>query len=109
MDPNAIPGLLKALEQPDPYVRIMAAEALGKIGRLEGITALEHTLQDADWRVRRRAVRALQRIGGAKVVPGLRCALDDPEPGVVWVAEMALRSLRISSAEAALAAWMTQP
>ncbi|MEP0764691.1 MAG: HEAT repeat domain-containing protein, partial [Chloroflexota bacterium] len=32
LDPNAVPGLLRALDSADVYVRITAAEALGKIG-----------------------------------------------------------------------------
>lgn len=112
LDPNAVPGLLRALDSEDVYVRITAAEALGKIGNPVAIARLMDTLQDPRGEVRRRVVRAFERIGiepraraAAQVVPGLAQALRDSEPLVSAAAVMALRRLNISSARAALAAW----
>ena len=112
LDPNAVPALLRALDGDDVYVRIVAAEALGKIGNPVAIQRLFATQEDSDPGVRRRVVTALMRIGlepkarvAAQVVPGLRHALDDPEPAVRWTAEKALRRLNISSAREALDAW----
>lgn len=112
LDPNAVPGLLKALDHADPYVRIVAAEALGKIGNPVAIRRLFDTYADDRADVRRRVMKALERIGvepranaAAKVVPGLALGLHDPEAAVRWAAESALHRLNISSSRAALAAW----
>jgi HEAT repeat protein len=112
LDPNAVPGLLRALDSDDVYVRITAAEALGKIGNPVAIQRLFETLDDPREDVRRRVVKALIRIGteprvpvAAQVVPGLERALYDAEPTVRWLAESALRRLDISSARAVLERW----
>jgi HEAT repeat protein len=112
LDPNAVPGLLRALDSDDVYVRITAAEALGKIGNPVAVERLFATLDHDRPDVRRRVVRALERIGtepkaraGAQVVPGLARALRDPEVTVRWAAESALQRLAISSARQALAEW----
>jgi HEAT repeat protein len=112
LDPNAVPGLLRALDSGDVYVRITAAEALGKIGNPVAIERLFATLDHDRPDVRRRVVKALERIGtepkaraGAQVVPGLAHALRDSDVTVRWAAESALRRLAISSARQALAEW----
>ncbi|MCZ7540127.1 MAG: HEAT repeat domain-containing protein [Anaerolineae bacterium] len=87
LDPNAVPGLLRALDSADVYVRITAAEALGKIGNPVAIARLTDTLDDARPDVRRRVIGALLRIGtepkaraAAQVVPGLARGLEDADP-----------------------------
>jgi HEAT repeat protein len=112
LDPNAVPGLLKALDSEDAYVRITAAEALGKIGNPVAIERLFETFDDPRADVRRRVIGALERIGtepkanaAAQVVPGLERGLHDPDRIVRWAAEMALRRLAISSSRDALARW----
>ncbi|MBN1565345.1 MAG: HEAT repeat domain-containing protein [Anaerolineae bacterium] len=112
LDPNAVPALLRALDHEDAYVRITAAEALGKIGNPVAIRRLFETYEDDRADVRRRVMKALARIGvepranaAAKVVPGLEQGLCDPEPAVQWAAEAALRRLNVSSSRAALARW----
>ena len=115
LDPNAVPGLLQALNSHDVYVRIVAAEALGKIGRPEALRRLFETLDDPRADVRRRVIRALERIGteprahvAAQVVPGLVRGLDDADTAVRWAAEMALHHLGLTSAREALAAHRRQ-
>ncbi len=112
LDPNAIPGLLRALDSIDVYVRIVAAEALGQIGNPVAIKRLVETLDDPRPDVRRRVIKALARIGteprepvAAQVVPGLERGLYDEEPSVQWAAESGLRTLDTSAAREALAAW----
>ena len=109
LDPNAVPGLLRALDSADVFVRITAAEALGKIGNPVAIRRLEETFDDLRPTVRRRVILALERIGrepranaAAKVVPGLALGLHDDDPHVRAAAEGALRHLNISSAKAVL-------
>lgn len=114
LDPNAVPGLLRALDSADVYVRITAAEALGKIGNPVAIARLFEILDDERPAVRRRVIGALERIGtepkaraAAQVVPGLERGLYDPDPIVRAASERALHRLGISSARAALARWRT--
>lgn len=112
LDPNAVPGLLRALDSDDVYVRIVAAEGLGKIGNPVAIQRLIATLDDPRHDVRRRVMKALERIGtepkihvAAQVVPGLARGLRDPEPSVQRAAESALWRLDTSAARQALAEW----
>jgi HEAT repeat protein len=116
LDPNAIPSLIRALDSEDAYVRITAAEALGKIGHAVAIDRLAETYDDPRPDVRRRVIRALERIGtepkahaAAQVVPCLAQGLDDSEPLIRWAAESALKRLDISSARAVLAARAARP
>jgi len=111
LDPNAVPGLLRALDCEDVFVRITAAEALGKIGNPDAIRRLLDTLDDPRPNVRRRVIKALERIGvepraraAAKVVPGLARGLADPDAVNRSAARRALLRLDTSAARAALAA-----
>ncbi len=115
LDPNAVTGLLRALDSADVYVRITAAEALGKIGNPIAIERLVETLDDARPDIRRRVHKALERIGvepkaraAALVVPGLARGLDDPDPTVRWTAESALKRVNTSGARLALADWQAR-
>jgi len=112
LDPNAVPGLLAALDSDDVYVRITAAEALGKIGNPIAIGRLFDTFGDTRPDVRRRVVKALERIAVApkaraasQTEPGLAAALRDVEVSVRWAAEMALRRIDTTAARQALAEW----
>jgi HEAT repeat protein len=115
LDPNAVPGLLRALDSDDVYVRITAAEALGKIGNPAAIGRLRDTFSDERPDVRRRVVKALERIGmepkahaAALVVPGLAGALADLDVTVRFEAESALRRINTSAARAVLDAWRAE-
>lgn len=67
----AIPGLTRALSDPDSAVRFYAAEGLGHMGReaAVAIPALEKMLQDEDKSLRHAAETAIQRIRGEVAVP----------------------------------------
>jgi HEAT repeat protein len=112
LDPNAVSGLLAALDYDDVYVRITAAEALGKIGNPIAIGRLFDTFSDTRPDVRRRVVKALERIAvepkaraASQTVPGLAGALRDADVSVRWAAEMALRRINTTAARQALAEW----
>ena len=77
LDPNAVPALLRALDSDDVFVRITAAEALGKIGNPVAIGRLLDTYEDPRPDVRRRVVMALLRIG---VETGQMMTMDDLDP-----------------------------
>jgi hypothetical protein len=67
----AIPGLTRALSDPDGNVRLFAAEGLGAMGpdAASAIPALEKMLQDEDKSLRRAAEEALAKIRGESSSP----------------------------------------
>ena len=73
--PAALPSILPLLSDPDPEMRIAAAEVIARIGpEAEGaVPALTALLADEDEDVRRAAARALGEIGpaAASAVPAL--------------------------------------
>jgi hypothetical protein len=58
----AVDVLLAALKQPDPWQRMMAAAALGKLGELRAVPALFETLNDPDPAVRQVSQLALEAL-----------------------------------------------
>ena len=60
---NAVPFLLRVLKDPDADQRQTAAQALGKIGRVDAVPALLESVRDPDPRVRRQSAWALGAIG----------------------------------------------
>jgi HEAT repeat protein len=83
----AIPDLVKALADPVDEVREAAAEALGKIGNVPGVTAavdgLIAALHDPECTVRTEAAESLGRMGPLtdRVIPALARAIKDIQPG----------------------------
>jgi HEAT repeat protein len=72
----AMPSLLKALGDPDPFVRWTAARTLGKVSPARAdvaVPALARLLQDVDFDLRLAALAALERYGpaAASIVPRL--------------------------------------
>ena len=67
----AVPGLIRALSDPDSNVRFYAAQGLGRMGpdAAATIPALEKMLQDEDQSLRRAAEVALTRICGESSNP----------------------------------------
>jgi epoxyqueuosine reductase len=65
-DLAAVPALVEALRHPDELVRGHAAWALGEVGAVSSILALEyaHYAETADW-VRAEMLLSLQRFGVA--------------------------------------------
>jgi HEAT repeat protein len=68
---EAIPRLLKFVEDSDSDVRRMAADALGKIGGEQAMTGLLKLVEDSNSYVRRMAADALGKIVDAQAIPGL--------------------------------------
>jgi tetratricopeptide (TPR) repeat protein len=79
-----------------------ASEAIGRIGRDEGINALSNALDDKDSFVRSRAAEALGRIGSDAAVGVLIKALDDEDSAVRSRAAAALRRIDSDAAVGAL-------
>jgi hypothetical protein len=72
-DPRAVSPLGQALGDENPTVRLVAAEALGKIGDRAGLAALRAAASDANGgvaRAARAAIAAIERSGGGAAQSG---------------------------------------
>jgi putative membrane-bound dehydrogenase-like protein len=78
--PSAVAPALKSLEDSSPEVRAAAAEALGKIGQLDGVGgALRARLDDRAVDVRKAAMAALGALADREAIPGLMAAANVKE------------------------------
>ena len=71
LGPPAVPALIRALQDRDIMVQLVAAEALGDLGDARGVEPLIVVLKDDDQIVRCRAARALGELGDARAVEPL--------------------------------------
>jgi HEAT repeat protein len=96
MGPEAIPSLVKALQNNQYFARRMSALALGEIGGADAVPALIKALQDGDRSVRVISVQALGKIGpdAREAIPALTRALKDTHYSVRWNATRALWIIR---------------
>ena len=93
-----IPLLTESLHDKDVILRIIAAEALGKIGDPIAVPGLLETLHDEIDLVRGSAAEALGKIGDPTAVPVLLEALNDDTSSVRESAAKALGQIRDVSA-----------
>lgn len=102
MGHEAIPALVKALQNTQYFVRRMSARALGEIGGADVVPALIKALQDDDRSVRVISVQALGKIGpdAKEAIPALKKALQDGHYPVRWNATRALWLIRTGSRKA---------
>lgn len=76
----AVGTMVGALGDPSPEVRKAAAEALGKIGQLEGVAGpLRELLADGAVEVRKAAIRALGSLSDREAIPALLAASNVEE------------------------------
>jgi HEAT repeat protein len=92
-DAEAVPLLVKALQDPDDKTRIYALWALGTLGDRRARGSLEATLTDPDPGLRKTAAFALGELGDRGAVPRLTESLDDAVPDVRWNAALSLARL----------------
>jgi len=90
---EAVPWLLKRLEESEADVRARAAHALGAIGVVDAAPALRKALGDTAWPVRAMAAKALGRVHDLEAIPALCAALRDRE---WWVRANAAEALKIA-------------
>ena len=77
--PDAERLALEALDDPEGFVRMMAAQQLRSFSGPEVVTRLaDRVIQDEDSRVRRRAAESLGEIGGGIAIQVLGDCLTDP-------------------------------
>jgi HEAT repeat protein len=62
-DPVAVKPLCVAMHNPDPLLRMIIVEALGKIGDPEGVETLRKALGDVDQQVAAAARKSLKKMG----------------------------------------------
>ncbi|NER99707.1 MAG: hypothetical protein F6J86_38855, partial [Symploca sp. SIO1B1] len=90
---EAIPVLIKALEDANSFVRRSATEALGKIGSDTAIAALINALEHYDSYVRKIAAESLGKIGSYLAVYHLINTLEDSDYYVCNSAAEALEQI----------------
>jgi HEAT repeats/PBS lyase HEAT-like repeat len=71
MGKKAVAPSIEMLQRDNPQARLLAAQALGKIGDVQAVSALSAAVQDPDIEVARRAIYALGQIGDASAIPAL--------------------------------------
>ena len=79
-DPRIVPATIGLLKDPDWWIRITAAETLGRLKDPRGVQPLIEALSDPE--TRWSAVEALGRIGDLRAAPALSQLLQDPAPEV---------------------------
>ncbi len=81
-DPSAMQVILKALHDPRPETRRLAAEMLGRMGNLLAAPDLIERLADDDAYVRAAATKALADLGAKPAFGEIILGLDDPDDSV---------------------------
>jgi HEAT repeat protein len=92
-DPQAVPLLTAALDDPDDRTRIYALWALGTLGDPHAREPLQKALADRDPGIRKTAAFALGELGDRSAVPRLLPLLDDGIADVRWNAALSLARL----------------
>lgn len=90
------PVIRKALTDPEPEVREVAATALGQLQDKNSVRELAATIRDPNWHVRMAAAEALGRIRAEPGADALRLALADAQWPVRRAAAAGLGQMRDS-------------
>ena len=104
-DKETLEALLLKIEDPDPFVRVEAVQALGEIQKEQSLVAVCDCLNDENIYVRAYAAEALGKIGQVDIsltLSKLLPALDDPSPYVRAMMAAALGELQDARAIAPL-------
>ena len=94
---ETLEALLPKLNDPDPFVRVEAVQALGEIQKEKSLYSLCDCLSDENLYVRAYAAEALGKVGQvdiAQTLSRLLPALDDPSPYVRAMMLIALGELQ---------------
>lgn len=79
---------------PDPRVRMAAAQRLGESDAQGAVAALVGALADPEREVVLEAIDALEDIDDPSAIPDLEALLQDPDPGIREAAEFAIEYLQ---------------
>jgi len=92
--PEALPVLVKGLEDPLPDNRVLALTGLARLGDPKAVDPVLARLSDADGAVRALAVQTLALLGGPKVRPQLEAMQQkESDPRVLGALEATLSQL----------------
>jgi twitching motility protein PilT len=89
-DPRIIPATVGLLKDPDWWLRVTAADTLGRLGNANAVDPLIETLADPE--ARWAAVEALGRIADIRSLPALAKLFADPAPEIRIEVLLALRN-----------------
>lgn len=89
-EPNGVPPLVDALDDPDPRVRLRLCHACGSLADPRAVPALKQRLADDHTRVRHAAANALGSIGTDQSLAPLIDLLDGGDPAIRRIAAGAL-------------------
>ena len=83
-DDRLMQALIQVMEGPDPALSVIAAWALGRIGNIKAIPALQNVFHHSKYRsVRAHAARALGTLGDIDSIPSLlKEAQNNPDLGL---------------------------
>lgn len=90
---NDFHELVRALDDPDFWVRGYCAHALGRLGNPAALKPLFRVLSDDNWFVRAEAATAIGKLGDVRAVGWLVQLLADPDGNVRYSATQALYNL----------------
>jgi HEAT repeat protein len=90
---NDFHELVRALDDPDFWVRGYCAHALGKVGNPAALKPLFRLLTDDNWFVRAEAAAAIGKLGDVRAVGWLVQLLADPDGNVRYSAARSLYEL----------------
>ena len=109
-DARALPRILSGLEDPDPYVRTIAASLLHRHPSPEVLARLLAHADDADVDVRNYVARAMEGRATLEMLPILERLADDEAHALTrWATAKALRDVPGAEAEALLVHLMRDP
>lgn len=90
----AVRTLLVGTEDPDAWVRYYVAQALGRLGAVEALSAVIALLNDPTAQVRISAVEALSHLPCAEALTALKAAAEAAEPDVRRAAVLGFGTLK---------------
>ena len=96
---EALPTLLFAVEDDDPFVRQMALSAVGELGDPRARERLRRALSDARAEVRFQAVIGFVRVAPDEALEALTAALGDPDGSIRYIALRSAEELALASGE----------
>lgn len=88
-----LPGLLRAVADPEPEVRAKVARALGRTQNPKALDGLGRLAEDPVWYVRLQAMAGLGRLGHPNAEPLVWRGIQDPDRRVRSAAAVALHDL----------------
>ena len=98
-DMAALNVATRALEDPKPTARRLAAEILGKMQNASAIPALTHRLSDPDAGVRAGILQALGELHASAAIDKINASLNDDDPEVRFQALVALSQIDVQPSD----------